>query len=154
MRVAKPRRRLRPLRLSIGALRNRSIVELLVTTTATVSQISAMQVQDYRRIGGRAWVRLVTDNDAERIEPIDDRLETYLDEYIAVARIADEPATPLFRYLRADKVSRRGMTPRHVSDVIYRFHENGMRKPGAAQSVDKTRGDETRRRGAGDRKGR
>lgn len=90
MRVAKPRRRLRPLRLSIGALRNRSIIELLVTTTATVSQISAMQVQDYRRVGGRAWVRLVTDNDVERMEPIDDQLETYLDEYIAVARIADE----------------------------------------------------------------
>lgn len=34
-----------------------------------------------------------------------------------------------------NKVSRRGMTPRHVSDVIYRFHENGVRQPGADGSV-------------------
>jgi len=107
---------------SLGTLRNRAIVELLLSTTATASQIAVMQVQDYQRVGGRALVRLMAEG-VERIEPVDGPLATYLDEYIAAARIGHEPTTLLFRYLRADKISRLGMKARarlskaRVSDV-------------------------------------
>jgi len=114
-------------RLTIGEVRNRAIVELFMSTPAAMSSIAAMQVDHFYRVGGRAWVRLVVDG-VERVEPVDRALETYLDEYLAAARIADEPTTPLFRSVRAHNITQFGMTPRHVSEVIHRYARSSKRR--------------------------
>ena len=66
---------------------------------------------------GQGWVRIET-NGVEHIEPVYGPLETYLDEYLAEAEIADDPAGPLFRTSEATRLGRLGITPRHVSVVI------------------------------------
>jgi hypothetical protein len=79
-----------------------------------------MRVQDYYRIGDRSWVRLLA-NGVERLEPVDGKLETYLDEYLAVVRIEDDPNSPLFRHLLDNgKVTPRPMSLAYVGRMIRR----------------------------------
>jgi hypothetical protein len=47
------------------------------------------------RLGERRWVRL-TENKTERRELVDCRLEAHLDQYLAAARITDDPTNALF----------------------------------------------------------
>jgi hypothetical protein len=116
----------------LAAKRRRAIYELFISTGATTLWIATMRVQDFYRIGGRAWVRIATYG-LEHTEPIDRLLETHLDEYVAAARIAHDPASPLFRYLRGDKISRLGKTPRHVSVAI---RQQAMLSKGQAPDPD------------------
>src|SRR5262249_31804846 len=125
-----------PAHLTVGALRNRAIIELFRSTRATISSIATMQVEDFYRAGGRTWVRLGVD----RIEPVDRPLETCLDEYITAARIADELATPLFRYLHGGKISRIGLRPSKVSDVIQKQDASTQRRLRAVERPKRRRG--------------
>jgi hypothetical protein len=104
-----------------AGLRDRAIIALLLThSAARIEDILTMRVQDYYRIGDRRWVRLLA-NGVERLEPVDSRLETYLDEYLAVVRIDDDPSSPLFRHLLDNGiVTPRPMSPAYVRRMIRR----------------------------------
>jgi hypothetical protein len=109
------------LRLLATGLRDRAVIALLLThTSATIEGIVAMQVRDYYRLGDRRWVRLMA-HGVERFEPVDPGLEAYIDEYLAVVRIEDDPSGPLFRHLLRDgKVTSRSMSPIYVGRMIRR----------------------------------
>jgi len=81
---------------TLVGLRDRAIIALMGYAWAPLDAIVAMRVGDYYRLGERRWVRLV-ENETERRELVDRRLETHLDEYLTAARIANDPTGALFR---------------------------------------------------------
>jgi site-specific recombinase XerC len=80
---------------TLVGLRNRAIAGLL-GHGASVAAISHLRVGDYYRVGDGRWLRLMRLG-SERHVLLSRALETYIDEYLVVARIASEPTTPLFR---------------------------------------------------------
>jgi site-specific recombinase XerD len=109
------------IRTLAAGLRDRAIIALLLThSAARVEDIIKMRVQDYYRTGDRRWVRLLA-NGVERLEPLEGKLEAYLDEYLAVVRIDDDPSSPLFRRLLDNgKVTSRRLSAAYVSRMIRR----------------------------------
>jgi hypothetical protein len=122
--------------LAIG-LRDRAVMALFLTHSAVrVENIVAMQVRDYYLLGDRRWIRLMADG-VERLEPVDGRLETYIDEYLAVVRIEDDPSSPLFRHLLRDgKVTPRPLWPAFVRRII----RKRVRQQEAARMGPRARG--------------
>jgi integrase/recombinase XerD len=78
-------------------LRDRALIAVMVYSFARVSAVLKMKVSDYFVQGRRGWVRLHEKGGKEHEVPCHHNLEEYLDEYIAVAGIAGEPQSPLFR---------------------------------------------------------
>jgi integrase/recombinase XerD len=69
----------------------------MIYTFARVDAVLHMNVGDYFSQGRRGWVRLHEKGGKEHAAPCVSKLETYLDDYIAAAGIADEKGAPLFR---------------------------------------------------------
>jgi site-specific recombinase XerD len=82
---------------SLTGLRDRALIGIMVYTFARVGAVLQMNVGDYFSQGRRGWVRLHEKGGKEHEAPCIPKLETYLDEYIAAARIADDKDGPLFR---------------------------------------------------------
>jgi integrase/recombinase XerD len=82
---------------SLTGLRDRALIGVMVYTFARVGAVLQMSVGDYFSQGRRGWVRLHEKGGKEHEAPCIPKLETYLDEYIAVAGIADDKDGPLFR---------------------------------------------------------
>lgn len=78
-------------------LRDRALLGVMVYTFARVNAVLQMKVKDYFIQRRRGWVRLHEKGGKEHDVPCHHNLETYLDEYIAAAGIADDPDGPLFR---------------------------------------------------------
>jgi site-specific recombinase XerD len=78
-------------------LRDRALIALLIYTFARVSAAMQMNVRDYYPQGKRWWVRLHEKGGKQHEMPAHHLLETYIDEYLAGAGIADDKASPLFR---------------------------------------------------------
>jgi hypothetical protein len=82
---------------SIANIRDRAIIGLIGYAQAWLDSIITMNAGDYYTLGDdRRWVRFV-ENGIERRELVDPKLQTYLDEYLAVAQIENEPHSRLFR---------------------------------------------------------
>src|SRR5204863_2142846 len=78
-------------------LRDRALIALLIYTFARVSAGIGMNLEDYYPQGKRWWVRLHEKGGKQHEMPAHHLLETYIDEYITAADIADDRASPLFR---------------------------------------------------------
>src|SRR5207248_5886492 len=78
-------------------LRDRALIALLIYTFARVSAAIGMNVEDYYVQGRRSWVRLHEKGGKRHDMPAHHLLETYMDEYIAEAGMAEDKASPLFR---------------------------------------------------------
>lgn len=84
---------------TIGGLRDRALIALLVYSFARISAALQMNVEDYYPQGKRWWVRLHEKGGKQHDMPAHHLLESYLDEYVKAAGIGGEKAAPLFRTL-------------------------------------------------------
>ncbi len=82
---------------SLPGLRDRALIALMVYTFARVGAAVAMRVEDFFVQGRRGWVRLHEKGGKEHEMPTHHNLDSYLEEYIAAAGIAQDRKGPLFR---------------------------------------------------------
>ncbi len=103
-------------------LRDRALIALLIYTFARVSAATGMNVEDYYAQGKRWWVRLHEKGGKQHEMPAHHLLETYMDEYLAGAGIADDKATPLFRTAagRTGKLTDRSMARTDALRMVWR----------------------------------
>ena len=82
---------------SLPGLRDRALIGLMVYTFARVGAAVSMKVEDFYTQGRRGWIRLHEKGGKEHEMPTHHSLDQYLEEYIAVADVADDRKEPLFR---------------------------------------------------------
>jgi integrase len=82
---------------TLTGLRDRALIGVMVYTFARVNAVIGMKVKDYFLQGRRGWVRLHEKGGKEHEVPCHHSLEKILDDYVAAARIAGAPESPLFR---------------------------------------------------------
>jgi site-specific recombinase XerD len=82
---------------TVMGLRDRALIAVMIYTFARIGAVLQMNVGDYFTQGRRGWVRLHEKGSKEHEAPCIPKLETYLDEYIAVAGISGDKDGPLFR---------------------------------------------------------
>jgi site-specific recombinase XerD len=81
----------------IVGLRDRALIALLTYTFSRVGAAVTMRVEDVYTEARRTWVRLHEKGGKRHEMPCHHKLETFLEEYIAAAEIADDPKGSLFR---------------------------------------------------------
>jgi integrase/recombinase XerD len=84
---------------TIGGLRDRALIGVLVFSFARIGAVVKMNVRDYYANGKRYWLRLHEKGGKFHEVPVHHRAEEYLDAYVGAARIRDDQAGPLFRTL-------------------------------------------------------
>jgi site-specific recombinase XerD len=82
---------------TVGGLRDRALIAVMVYSFARVSAVVSMDVEDYFQSGKRWWVRLHEKGGKEHAVPAHHNAEAYIDAYIEAARIGDAKKGPLFR---------------------------------------------------------
>ena len=82
---------------SVVGLRDRALIGVMAFTFARVGAVVGLRVGDYYQAGRRSFLRLHEKGSKEKDVPTHHRLEEYLDEYLAAARIMEEREEPLFR---------------------------------------------------------
>ena len=82
---------------TVKGLRDRALIGVMIYTFARIGAVLQMNVRDYYIQGRRGWVRLHEKGGKEHEAPCVSKLETYLDDYIAAAGIADDKDGPLWR---------------------------------------------------------
>jgi integrase/recombinase XerD len=88
---------------TIGGLRDRALIGLMVFSFARVSAALGMNVSDYFQQGRRMWFRLHEKGGKLHDVPAHHNAEAYLDDYILAAGIASEKDSPLFRTIGPKK---------------------------------------------------
>jgi len=84
---------------TIGGLRDRALIALMVYSFARIGAIVAMNVEDYTPRGRRMWFRLHEKGGKYHEVPAHHSAEEYVDAYLHSARIEAEKKAPLFRTL-------------------------------------------------------
>jgi site-specific recombinase XerD len=84
---------------TIGGLRDRALIALMVYSFARISAALAMNVADYAQQGKRWWVRLHEKGGKDHALPAHHKLDEYLDAYLKAAGIEEDGRGPLFRRL-------------------------------------------------------
>ena len=74
----------------IAGLRDRALIAVMTYALARIGAAVGMRVEDYYPVGKRWWVRLHEKGGKRHEMPAHHNLETYIDEYIAVAGIRDD----------------------------------------------------------------
>ena len=106
---------------TIGGLRDRALIALLIYSFARISAALQMDIDDYYPQGKRWWVRLHEKGGKQHDMPAHHLLEAYLDEYVKAARIGGDKAAPLFRTLGGRKeLSGARMTRQDARRMIVR----------------------------------
>ncbi len=105
---------------SLTGLRDRALIGIMIYTFARVGAVLQMKVSDYFSQGRRGWVRLHEKGSKEHEAPCIPKLETYLDEYIAAAGIADDKNGPLFRTTGRSTGTQHRMTQQDAYRMIQR----------------------------------
>jgi site-specific recombinase XerD len=82
---------------TVVGLRDRALIGLLVFTFARIGAALGMTVADVFWQHRRLWVRLHEKGGKEHAMPCHHHLETYLQDYIEAAKIADDRGGALFR---------------------------------------------------------
>lgn len=83
---------------TVGGLRDRALIAVMVYSFARVGAVVAMEVEDYFRQGKRLWFRLHEKGGKRHDVPAHHTAESYMDEYL-VAVGAAHGQNPLFRTL-------------------------------------------------------
>ena len=106
----------------VVGLRDRAVIALMVYTFARVGAMVKMRVEDYYLQQKRWWVRLHEKGGKRHEMPAHHNLETYIDEYITEAGIAEDRKGYLFRTAigRTRQLSERGMCQQDVHGMIRR----------------------------------
>jgi integrase/recombinase XerD len=86
---------------TIGGLRDRALIALLIYSFARISAALHMDVDDYYPQGKRWWVRLHEKGGKQHEMPAHHLLESYLDAYVMAAGLEAEKKAPLFPTLAA-----------------------------------------------------
>lgn len=85
---------------SIGGLRDRALIGVMVYSFARIGAAIGLKVEDYYPQGKRWWLRLHEKGGKRHEVPVHHTLEIYLDAYIDTAGIREEKKGPLFRTLK------------------------------------------------------
>jgi len=99
---------------TVMGLRDRALIALMAYTFARVSAATAMKVEDYFVQGRRSWVRLYEKGGKRHEVPAHHNLDAYIEAYIKVAGLQDDPKGLLFRTV-AGKTGR--LTPLPLSQA-------------------------------------
>jgi integrase/recombinase XerD len=111
---------------SIGGLRDRALISVMVFSFARVSAVVGMNTDDYFPQGKRYWFRLHEKGGKRHEVPAHHKAEEYLDAYITAAGFGLQKGSPLFRtldrrrLLTEDRLSRRealAMVKRRARDA-------------------------------------
>jgi site-specific recombinase XerD len=101
---------------NLVGLRDRALISVMIYTFARIGAVLQMNVGDYFTQGRRGWVRLHEKGGKEHEAPCHHKLETYLDEHIAAAGIADDTDGPLFRTTGPSTGELHRLTTRRLPD--------------------------------------
>lgn len=107
---------------SLIGLRDRALVGVMLYTTARVSAVLNLKVEDYYPQGSTWFVRLDEKGGKLHIVPCNHQLQQYLDEYIAAAGIAGERKDRLFRSIPrgSKRVTKARLTQSNAYELIVR----------------------------------
>jgi site-specific recombinase XerD len=106
----------------VVGLRDRALIALLTYTFSRVGAAITMRVEDVYTEARRTWVRLHEKGGKRHEMPCHHKLETFLEEYIAAAEIADDPKGWLFRTTQGNSgyLTERPMRQDDVYNMIRR----------------------------------
>ena len=117
---------------TIGGLRDRALIGVMVYSFARVGAVVGMNIEDYYLQGKRFWFRLYEKGGKRHDVPAHHRAEEYVDAYLAVAGIVGQKGTPLFRTLdRSRQLTGDRMERREVLAMVKRR----VRQAGLPDSV-------------------
>ena len=106
---------------TVGGLRDRALLGVMVYSFARVGAVVAMDLGDYLPRGKRFWFRLHEKGGKLHEVPAHHKAEEYLDAYILSAGIGSGPKTPLFRCLdRHRRLTDRRIGRREVLAMVKR----------------------------------
>jgi integrase/recombinase XerD len=103
---------------TVVGLRDRAIIALMTYTFARVGAVVKLKVEDYYPQKKRWWLRLREKNGKVNEMPCHHNLESYLDEYMEAAGIADDRKGMLFRSAMG-KTRKLGVRAMSRTDVWY-----------------------------------
>jgi integrase/recombinase XerD len=101
---------------TVMGLRDRALIALMAYTFARVSAATAMKVEDYFVQGRRGWVRLYEKGGKQHEVPAHHNLDAYIEAYMKVAGLHDDPKGLLFRTV-AGKTGRLTALPLSQADA-------------------------------------
>lgn len=87
---------------SIGGLRDRALIGMMVYSFARISASLNMNVEDYIQRGRRMWFRLHEKGGKYHELPAHHNAESYMDEYLNASGGAEERKLPIFRTIGRD----------------------------------------------------
>jgi site-specific recombinase XerD len=106
---------------SIGGLRDRALIGVMVFSFARVGAVVAMATEDYFLQAGHRWFRLHEKNSKRHDVPAHPQAIEFVDAYLAAAGIAAAKQTPLFRRLnRAGQLTEDRLDRREVLAMVKR----------------------------------
>ncbi len=107
---------------SVGGLRDRALIGVMVYSFARVGALVGMNVEDYFQQGKRWWLRLNEKGGKRHDVPAHHTAEEFLDAYIEAAGLATAPGeSPLFRTLdRHRQLTDRRIQAREVLGMVKR----------------------------------
>jgi len=101
---------------TVMGLRDRALIALMAYSFARVSAATAMKVEDYFVQGRRSWIRLYEKGGKEHAVPAHHNLDEYIEAYIKVAGLQDDPKGFIFRTV-AGKTGRLTTLPLSQADA-------------------------------------
>jgi site-specific recombinase XerD len=118
---------------TVMGLRDRALIALMAYTFARIGAAVAMKVEDYFVQGRRSWVRLYEKGGKQHEVPAHHNLDEYIEAYIKVAGLQDDPKGLLFRTI-AGKTGR--LTPLPLSQAdAYRMIRRRARATGIKTKI-------------------
>ena len=106
---------------TVGGLRDRALIGVMIYSFARVSTVVNMDVDDYYQEDKRWWLRLREKGGKHRALPVHHKAEAYLDAYLEGAGISTERGSPLWRSLtRTRELGERRMSRVDVFRMVKR----------------------------------
>ena len=106
---------------TVGGLRDRALIGVMIYSFARVSAVVNMDVDDYYQEGKRWWLRLREKGGKYHALPTHHKAEAYLDAYLEAAGISAERGSPLWRSLtRTRELGERRMSRVDVFRMVKR----------------------------------
>jgi site-specific recombinase XerD len=117
---------------TVGGLRDRALIGVMVFSFARVGAVVGMNVEDYYPGGKRWWFRLHEKGGKHHEVPCHHAAEAYLDAYLTAAGIAGDRKRPLFRTLDRH----RRLTDRRIdANDVLRMVKRYARRAGLNQRI-------------------
>lgn len=117
---------------TIGGLRDRAVISVMVYSFARVSATIGMNVDDYYPQGRRMWFRLHEKGGKHHTVPAHHKAEEYVDAYLTAAGIENERHTPLFRTVSRE----RHLTDRRMHRIdVLRMLKRRARQAGLPEHI-------------------